>query len=160
MDTRKPATSEIPLPGPEVFHNYLNELYVARDRTLGMFQLSPGRHILSFIVNGKDPHSVGYNLGINDVVLEKVEKAADTPDVREQMTGTAVGMVYRGFPLSSYVARLHGAPPEDQANPDPCHRQFRFRCCFRIAGTNRRSFGSLGKDSRSSCGSVGASRRA
>ena len=30
---------------------------------------------------------MGYNLGINDVVLEKVEKAADTPDVREQMTG-------------------------------------------------------------------------
>jgi HEAT repeat protein len=114
LDTRKPATSEIPLPGPEVFHNYLNELYVARDRTLGMFQLSAGRHILSFIVNGKDPHSVGYNLGINDVVLEKVEKAADTPDVREQMTGTAIGMVYRGFPLISYVARLHGASPEER----------------------------------------------
>ena len=114
VDTRKPATSEIPLPGPEVFHNYLNELYVARDRTLGMFQLSPGRHILSFIVNGKDPHSVGYNLGINDVVLEKVEKAADTPDVREQMTGKAAGIVYRGFPLSSYLARLHGASPEER----------------------------------------------
>ena len=114
VDTRKPATSEIPLPGPEVFHNYLPELYVARDRTLGMFQLSPGRHILSFIVNGKDPHSVGYNLGINDVVLQKVEKAADAPDVREQMTGKAAGIVYRGFPLSSYLARLHSASPEER----------------------------------------------
>ena len=96
LDTRKPATSEIPLPGPEVFHNYLTELYVARDRTLGMFQLNPGRHILTFIVTGKDPHSVGYNLGINDVVLEKVQEANEVRDIREAMPGETVGVVYRG----------------------------------------------------------------
>ncbi len=46
IDTRKPATSEIPLPGPEVFRNYQRELYLARDHTLGIFDLAKGRHIL------------------------------------------------------------------------------------------------------------------
>lgn len=106
LDTRKPSTSEIPLPGPEIFHNYLTELYVARDRTLGMFQLSPGRHILTFIVTGKDPHSVGYNLGINDVVLEKVGESGEVPDIRAGMLAEPAGVLYRGHPLSSYVAKL------------------------------------------------------
>ncbi len=109
VDTRKPSTSEIPLPGPEVFHNYLTELYVARDRTLGMFRLDAGRHIISFIVNGKDPHSVGYNLGINDVVLQKVVKTAETPDVRGPLLASAAGVVFRGQPLAAYVARLQTA---------------------------------------------------
>ena len=34
--------------------------------------LTKGRHILSFICVGKDSRSSGYNLGINDVVLEHV----------------------------------------------------------------------------------------
>ena len=80
VDTRRPTTSEFPLPGPEVFHNYLNELYVARDRTLGMYQLKKGRHTLTFVCKGKDPRSVGYNLGINDVVLEKVPVAEEGGD--------------------------------------------------------------------------------
>src|SRR5208337_3636499 len=29
LDKRKPATSEVPSPGPEVFFNYLPEVYVA-----------------------------------------------------------------------------------------------------------------------------------
>ena len=69
MDTRKPSASEMPLPGPEVFRNYLPELYVARDRVLGVFRLTKGRHTLTFVCQGKDPRSVGYNLGINEVVL-------------------------------------------------------------------------------------------
>ena len=32
LDTRQAATSEVPFPGPEVFHNYLPEVYVAKDR--------------------------------------------------------------------------------------------------------------------------------
>ena len=114
LDTRKPSTSEIPLPGPEVFHNYLTELYVARDRTLGMFQLKPGRHILTFIVTGKDPHSVGYNLGINDVVLEKVEETSELQDVREAMSADTSGIVYRGRSLSAYVAKLRTAPENER----------------------------------------------
>jgi len=115
LDTRQPSTSEIPLPGPEVFHNYLTELYVARDRTLGMFQLTPGRHWLTFIVKGKDPHSVGYNLGINDVVLEKVAGSDDVQDMREGMMRAATGVVYRGVPLRAYVDKLQSASGEKRA---------------------------------------------
>jgi hypothetical protein len=114
VDTRKPSTSEIPLPGPEVFHNYLTELYVARDRTLGMFQLDAGRHTISFVVTGKDPHSVGYNLGINDVVLEKVVKTPETPDVREPMAANSGGILYRGKPLGAYIARLQTASEQER----------------------------------------------
>jgi hypothetical protein len=111
IDTRKPATSEIPLPGPEVFRNYQKELYVARDHTLGIFDLAKGRHILSFICLGKDPRSVGYNLGINDVVLEKFSPAEPVripPAGEGPATGTA-GAVYRGRRLSYYLAELKNA---------------------------------------------------
>jgi hypothetical protein len=114
LDTRQPATSEIPLPGPEIFHNYLPELYVAQDRTLGMFQLKPGRHTITFIVTGKDPHSVGYNLGVNDVVLERVENAPEVPDIREGMSKQGDELVFRGFPLGSYVAKLKSASEEQR----------------------------------------------
>ena len=110
VDTRKPATSEIPLPGPEVFRNYLTELYVARDRTLGMFTLTKGRHTLTFVCQGKDPRSVGYNLGINEVVLEKVKDSGEPADSWAKDEGgrvaTAGVVVYRGRPLSFYIGKL------------------------------------------------------
>ena len=110
VDTRKPSTSEIPLPGPEVFRNYLNELYVARDRTLGLFNLSKGRHTVSFVCQGKDPRSVGYNLGINELVLEKVLGPKNETAVAATETHPPVGvsniLVYRGQPLTYYVSDL------------------------------------------------------
>ena len=114
VDTRKPSVSEIPLPGPEVFRNYLTELYVARDRTLGVFSLSRGRHTLTFVCQGKDPRSVGYNLGINEVVLEKVPRSEAVPEVvsmEEKNKGTegTGGPLYRGRRLSYYVANLKNA---------------------------------------------------
>jgi hypothetical protein len=115
VDTRQPATSEIPLPGPEVFHNYLKELYVARDRTLGMFDFSAGRHMVTFIVTGKDPNSVGYNLGVNELVLERVGAASETPDVRGPAPAAVKGPIYRGRSLQSYVDQLDGATPEVRA---------------------------------------------
>ena len=48
------------------------EVYVARDRALGMADLAKGRHTLTFACTGKDSHSAGYNFGINDIVLEKM----------------------------------------------------------------------------------------
>ena len=112
VDTRKPATSEIPLPGPEVFHNYLTELYVARDRTLGMFTLTKGRHTLTFVCQGKDPRSVGYNLGINDVVLQKVQDTGESADIWAKDEGgrvvTAGAVEYRGRPLAFYTGKLKG----------------------------------------------------
>lgn len=111
VDTRKPATSEIPLPGPEVFRNYQKELYLARDHTLGIFDLTKGRHQLSFTCVGKDPRSVGYNLGINDVVLEKFTPGEQTeiPTSSEGVATVTAGPVYRGRHLGYYVAEAKNA---------------------------------------------------
>jgi HEAT repeat protein len=79
-----------------------------------MFQLKPGRHILTFIVTGKDPHSVGYNLGINDVVLEKVQDANEVHDVRDGMSEEKVGVMYRGRALNAYVAKLRTASANER----------------------------------------------
>jgi hypothetical protein len=118
VDTRQPTVSEIPLPGPEVFRNYLPELYVARDRALGVFNLSKGRHTVTFVCQGKDPRSVGYNLGINEVVLEKVPQGESAPQVlpedKKEATTTAAGPLYRGQPLSHYLANLKTASDVDR----------------------------------------------
>src|SRR5580658_2888385 len=119
VDTRKPMTSEIPLPGPEVFRNYLTELYVARDRTLGVVNLSKGRHTVTFVCQGKDPRSVGYNLGINEFVLEKVSKAETSSEVlpmeeKGEARAGVGGPVYRGQPLSFYVRNLKAASDADR----------------------------------------------
>ena len=119
LDTRQAATSEIPFPGPEVFHNYLPEVYVAKDRPLGMFDLTKGRHILTFVCMGRDPHSAGYNFGIQEVVLERVppdEQPAQSPSGARSPATAAGTVVYRGQPLSYYIARLkNGGSPEDRA---------------------------------------------
>jgi Protein of unknown function (DUF2961)/HEAT repeats len=116
IDTRKPATSEIPLPGPEVFRNYQRELYLARDHTLGIFDLAKGRHILSLVCQGKDPRSVGYNLGITDVVLERMYPApTELAPVAEGTAGETAGVVYRGHRLSYYLAELKDASDRARA---------------------------------------------
>jgi hypothetical protein len=129
LDPRQAATSEVPFPGPEVFYNYLPEVYVAKDRALGMATLTKGRHTLSFICVGKDPHSLGYKFGINDVVIEKVQdipgevaaKKAPEPPNPEPPTpvksdGVQSGTLYRGQPLSYYVAQAKAAPETDQVS--------------------------------------------
>jgi hypothetical protein len=117
LDTRQAATSEIPFPGPEVFHNYLPEVYVAKDRPLGMFDLTKGRHLLTFVCMGRDPHSAGYNFGIEDLVLERVPQPEPlSPTSEAQGPATAAGaIVYRGRPLSYYIAQLKNSSPEDRA---------------------------------------------
>ncbi len=116
LDNRKPETSEIPATGPEVFHNYLSEIYVAVDRPLGWLDLDKGRHILSFVCVGRDSRSSGYNLGINDVVLERIPRAvAAAPQsaaLRAPQTG---GIVYRGLPLSAYLQQLKRASGANRA---------------------------------------------
>jgi HEAT repeats len=114
VDPRKAATSEIPLPGPEIYFNYLPEVYVARDRSLGMVSLSKGRHILTFVCRGKDPRSVGYNFGLNDIVLEKLDQTPEQTDANfapEPSSATVAdsGPVYRGRPLAYYLAKLKTA---------------------------------------------------
>src|ERR1700746_1522528 len=110
LDTRQPATSEIPFPGPEIFHNYLPEVYVAKDRALGMFQLTKGRHTLTFQCTGKDERSAGYNFGIHDGVVKRVLQAPEVPieaqTAKPALPATTVA-IYRGKPLSFYTAKLY-----------------------------------------------------
>jgi len=119
VDPRKAATSAIPFPGPE---NYLPEVYVAKDRALGMVNLTRGRHTLSFVCTGKDPHSVGYNFGLNDVVLEKVPSLVEevdqvrTDEAPVSANSSSAGPIYRGHPLSYYLAKLNSAPRGQKAS--------------------------------------------
>jgi HEAT repeat protein len=126
LDKRKPATSEVPAPGPEVFHNFLPEVYVAQDRPLGWFSLTKGRHTLSFVCVGKDDRSAGYNLGINDVVSEKIPASAGEPEsetkpqLAPELPPVAAAVragvpVFRGLPLSAYREKLKQA--SDSARP-------------------------------------------
>jgi Protein of unknown function (DUF2961)/HEAT repeats len=118
LDTRQAATSEIPFPGPEIFHNYLPEVYVARDRALGMFQLAKGRHILTFVCTGKDQRSAGYNFGIQEVDLERVpaNPGSQIGDARFGNPTAPVNLpVYRGRPLAFYAAGLRSAVVSERA---------------------------------------------
>jgi hypothetical protein len=126
LDKRKPATSEIPFPGPEVFRSYLPEVYVAVDRPLGWFQLEKGRHTISFVCVGRDERSVGYNFGVEDLILERVPASAGQfePEVERQLVPEAPEAtparprgtpVYRGRPLADYAERLRQATSADRA---------------------------------------------
>jgi Protein of unknown function (DUF2961)/HEAT repeats/HEAT repeat len=112
IDERQPSTSEIPLPGPDVIYGYLAEVYVARDWSLGMVDLTRGRHTFTFACTGKDSRSAGYNFGINDIVLEKMPDPGAPPLPEEKTAPPAppsAGPVYRGRPLAHYVAQLKSA---------------------------------------------------
>jgi len=122
-DKRELATSEVPPPGPEVYHNYLPEVYIAMDRPLGWYDLVKGRHMLSFVCVGKDQRSAGYNLGLNDLVLEKIPAATAMPEKNEERTSAASAgrtdvpegtPVYRGLPLPAYLDMLKRALPADR----------------------------------------------
>jgi hypothetical protein len=143
-DKRELATSEVPPPGPEVFHNYLPEVYIAVDRPLGWYQLAKGRHTLTFTCVGKDQRSAGYNLGINDLVLEKIPVIANVPEKvgptgrKPAEAGPAVPAktpIYRGLPLSAYLERLKVTALSDR--PDIL-----------------RAIGSFGEDSTGAIGEV------
>jgi D-arabinan exo alpha-(1,3)/(1,5)-arabinofuranosidase (non-reducing end) len=126
VDTRQPATSEIPPPGPEVLQNYLQEVYVATDHPLGWHHLAAGRHTVTFVCVGKDARSAGYNFGINDLVLEKVPESAGEPEspgphpsAPPPLKTTAPAPpgvpVYRGLTLAAYRARLRHTSPDERA---------------------------------------------
>ena len=120
-DKRELATSEVPPPGPEIYHNYLHEVYIAMDRPLGWYQLSKGRHTLTFECVGKDPDSYGYNFGLNDLVLEKVpdfenagKAPAPAPEARP-LRATADEPVYRGQNLAAYLEQLNRTAGAERA---------------------------------------------
>ncbi len=115
VDNRQAATSEMPSTGAQVFHGYLPEVLVALEQPMGWIDLTKGRHVLSFICVGKDSRSSGYNLGINDVVLERVpESAAQLTEALPRpraIPGAGAAPVYRGVPLAGYVRELARATP-------------------------------------------------
>jgi Protein of unknown function (DUF2961)/HEAT repeats len=116
-DARQAATSEMPA-GPEVFNNYQAELYVAVDRPLGWYQLTKGRHVLSFVCVGKDERSSGYKFGLNDLVLENVPAVPESsgppsspipaaPELPGVVALPSAGPpVYRGLALTEYRKRI------------------------------------------------------
>ena len=112
VDPRQAATSEVPRPGPEIYYGYLPEVYVAKDQALGMVNLTQGRHILTFVCTGKDPRSVSYKFGLNDVVLERLEEepanANDVSDTSFDMVPDH-GIVYRGRTIEHYLKKARAA---------------------------------------------------
>jgi hypothetical protein len=120
IDTRQPSTSEIPFPGQPIYHNYLPEVYVAVVRPLGWFDLAKGRHTISLVCVGKDARSAGFDVGVNDVVLERLPANAGAPEPPTETElqptlpavvppGPAGTPVYRGLPLSAYLDKLKTA---------------------------------------------------
>jgi HEAT repeat protein len=80
------------------------------DRPLGWLELEKGRHTLSFVCVGKDGRSSGYYLGINDVALERIPVASETPSLKAHAPAApSPGMVYRGRPLSAYLNQSKSA---------------------------------------------------
>src|SRR5260221_7785157 len=72
--------------------------------------MNKGRHTLSFVCVGRDGRSSGYNLGINDVALERIPKAATaTPEPPRPGAFQTGGIVYHGRPLSAYLEQLKRA---------------------------------------------------
>ena len=122
VDNRQAATSEVPSEGPEVFHNYLSEVYVAVDRPLGWLALSEGKHILSFVCVGKDSRSSGYNFGLNDVVLERVPELASASALRASQPARSPaahipgGALYRDLPLADYLREMKHATGAGRAD--------------------------------------------
>jgi len=55
---------------------YNPELYVAADHLIGWTELAKGRHVLTFTCLGEDDASRGYNLGIDNLVLARVDEKA------------------------------------------------------------------------------------
>jgi len=127
IDNRKPESSEIPFPGPVVYHNYEAEVYVGSSQPLGFFRFDRGRHTVTLECVGKEVASAGYNIGIYDLVLETLPFNAGDPEPEKELNLTptfpdappavpAGTLVFRGLPLSAYVDRFKSAPPADRAD--------------------------------------------
>jgi hypothetical protein len=51
---------------------YYTELFVGEDRVLGWPRLTKGKHVVSFTCTGKNAASIGFNLGLDGLVLQRV----------------------------------------------------------------------------------------
>jgi hypothetical protein len=71
---------------PMTMDGYFSEVFVAEDRVIAWPTLTKGRHIVSFICQGKSAQSSGYNLGLDGLVLSHV---AGSPGVVTQDSASA-----------------------------------------------------------------------
>lgn len=55
---------------------YNSELYVAADHLIGWVDLTKGRHMLTFTCAGKNDASRGFNLGVDNIVLARIDEKA------------------------------------------------------------------------------------
>lgn len=69
-----------------VMDGYHSEVFVGEDRVLAWPTLTKGRHIVSFICEGKNAQSTGFNLGLDGLVLSHV---AGSPGVTTLDSATA-----------------------------------------------------------------------
>ncbi len=124
-DPQDPVPTAVPFPGEMVYHNYQPELQMAIQRPLGWFHLNKGRHIISLICVGKDADSIGYDVGVWNVILEKVlaKEGGSQPMSAHLMPPAPAEVppavpsgtpVYRGYPLAAYVDRLKSASGADR----------------------------------------------
>jgi hypothetical protein len=127
LDLRQPVSSEIPFPGPLVYHNYEGEVYTGRQQPLGFFRFAKGRHTVTLVCVGKDEASAGYDVGVFELVLERLpDDVGDpdttkvlqlTPELPAPLSSVASGTpVFRGRPLSAYLEALGRAGPADRAD--------------------------------------------
>ena len=79
-----------------------------------MYRLTKGRHIITLICVGKEQRSVGYNLGINDVVIERVSDQPEPTLEAPRCASTKAGPLFRGCPLSFYVTRIQTGSQEER----------------------------------------------
>ncbi len=73
----------------DLMRTWGEELYVAEDHLLGWRKLAKGRHTISFICDGKDARSTGYNLGLDTIVVARIGSPLDTraPSVPKDVDG-------------------------------------------------------------------------
>ncbi|HEY6067044.1 MAG TPA: glycoside hydrolase family 172 protein, partial [Thermoanaerobaculia bacterium] len=86
---------------------YKPETYVGLDLLLGWPRLAKGRHVVTFVCTGKAEASRGYNLGVDNLILARVGKAAWTASVERQRRADET----RRGPPSRLAAALKDADP-------------------------------------------------
>lgn len=105
----------------KLLRGYASALYLAHDVSLGMLELTQGRHVLTLTCVGKDAQSNGYNLGLVDIVLEELRAPLAEKEVSEHSSKRAqyaggVGLVYRGMPLAHYMERIRESNGTEKVN--------------------------------------------
>lgn len=117
------ADPETPFQGSTILRGYSPGTYLTHDVSLGMLEVTQGRHVLTFTCVGKHAQSSGYNFGLVDIVLEGVHPASLEAEDSAQSKKSArhdgagsVGPVYRGRPLTHYLEQILDSNGTEKVN--------------------------------------------